>query len=549
MFGRGVSLGDKSLLVFGAVVVVIATLAAGLLWWRVGEVGLHSQMSATRDMARFWAGAHVATEAQRSVTASWSVEEADGASARVRYTPWFEWDARAASDAGGFASEARRKFDTVKPNERAAAEHQAFAKQNGARVFRVAKVVFNGEGQRAGVLEVERTSPDAGSILWIDRVLLGVLAVGAGGLSVLAFYLVTSRIILAPVRQLRETAEAVRGGDLGIRADVHTGDEFEELAEAFNLMLTDLQSQQQAMRGVNKSLDLELTKLAERNLSLFESARLKGEFLARVSHELRTPMNAIIGFAELLQEGASAEREAPARASDPDRIERRQKYLNNILSAGRTLLEMINDLLAMARIEAGNIEVSVQELDVASACEGLGALIKPLADKKSIRLVIQTPGAGGDADAARALVIRTDVKKFEQIVFNFLSNAVKFTPESGAVTLRAEQLHGADGVTRVRVSVLDTGPGIPKDQHAFVFEKFTQIDGSRTREHQGTGLGLAIAKEFAELIQGEIQLVSEAGRGSMFSLIVPTEVDEAEAKRAASRVVGRVRERGRVGAA
>ncbi len=378
---------------------------------------------------------------------------------------------------------------------------------------------------------------------------MSVGALIAGLLSFGAFYVILTRMILAPVRSLRETADLVRAGNTSTRSDIQTGDEFEELADAFNLMLTDIESQQQQMRGINKSLDLEITKLAERNLALYDSARLKGEFLARVSHELRTPMNAIIGFAELLQEAAESEKGDPARASDPDRIARRQKYLTNILSSGRTLLEMINDLLAMARIEAGNIEVSVQEVSVTESCEGLLALIKPLADKKSVRLTFDAPRSADTESESRIPLVRTDPKKFEQIIFNFLSNAVKFTPEGGDVTLRCERLRGADGVGRVRVSVLDTGPGIPAEQHAYVFERFTQIDGSRTREHQGTGLGLAIAKEFAELLQGEIQLISEPGRGSMFSLIIPLSLDEAAAKEAASRVVSRVRERGRVGVA
>jgi two-component system sensor histidine kinase BarA len=572
MLARGISLADKSLLLFAAAVVAVVTLACGGLWWRVGAITDEAHASATRDFARYWSAENLRTPAALGQAHDSSFEDADGSAVRVRYVPWFQWDSDGAAAAAGgasgggasgvvadagaaFRAAARKKFDSVTPNARTPAEYAAVSNESKGRVCRQALVSFNEEGQRSGVVLIERRSGSGG--LWFDRLFMSAGALVAGLLSFGAFYVILTRMILAPVRSLRETADLVRAGNVSTRSDIHTGDEFEELADAFNLMLTDLQTQQQQMRGQNKSLDLEITKLAERNLALYDSARLKGEFLARVSHELRTPMNAIIGFAELLQEAAESERADPGRSADPDRIARRQKYLTNILSSGRTLLEMINDLLAMARIEAGNIEVAVQEVNVGESCEGLLALIKPLADKKLVRLTLDVPGGtagigrgpdAGDAETPLPLV-RTDPKKFEQIVFNFLSNAVKFTPEHGEVTLRCERLRGADGVGRVRVSVLDTGPGIPADQHAFVFERFTQIDGSRTREHQGTGLGLAIAKEFAELLQGEIQLVSEPGRGSMFSLIVPLTLDEAAAKEAASRIVGRVRERGRVGVA
>lgn len=547
---RDISLAQKCQLLFAGAVVVIVMLALAAPWFRVGSVVDQAHTDASRQFASLWASEHLGSDAALAIGKAAEIESADGSRCRARYVPWFDWEKEAAAEpAGSFVAAARKAFDSITPGQRTPAEWIDARNDDRGALYRFASVQYNTEGQRAGVLLIERRSMEARGVVFRSRVVLFVAALLAAALGLVAFHFITTRLILEPVRRLRETAELVRSGNLNTRSDIHTGDEFEELAEAFNSMLTDLQSQQQQMRGINRSLDLELTKLAERNLALYEAARLKGEFLARVSHELRTPMNAIIGFAELLQETAAADRENPTRAGEPDRVTKRAKYLNNILSAGRTLLEMINDLLAMARIEAGNIEVSVQEVSVAESCEGLLALIRPLADKKSIRLTLHAPSSESRGSDPELPIIRTDPKKFEQIVFNFLSNAVKFTPEHGEVTLRAERLRSADGVGRVRVSVLDTGPGIPADQHAFVFERFTQIDGSRTREHQGTGLGLAIAKEFAELLQGEIQLVSESGRGSMFSLILPLELDEAAAKEAASRVIGRVRERGHVGVA
>ncbi len=555
---REVSLADKCQLLFGGSIIVIMALALVAPWLRLNSVVEQSQLATSRQFAR-WAQDNLSDPSQLAGAHEWAAGEADGSEMRMRYTPWFDWE-RETGESGpgepGFRAAARKKFDTIKPGGSGASELFESASEEKGRAYRYAMLVTGPDGKRTGVLTLERRSTDTARVLLQNRLIVAGAMIGAAVLALLVFYLITTRLILGPVRQLRDTAELVRAGNLDTRSEIHTGDEFEELAEAFNSMLTDLTQQQQQLRGVNRTLDLELTKLAERNLALYDAARLKGEFLARVSHELRTPMNAIIGFAELLQETAVGDRDNPVRAGEPDRVAKRQKYVTNILSAGRTLLEMINDLLAMARIEAGNIDFAVQDTSVAQSCEGLLALIKPLADKKSIRLVLQLPGhapanaqPGSTAGDAELPIIRTDPKKFEQIVFNFLSNAVKFTPENGQVTLRAERLRGADGVDRVRVSVLDTGPGIPKDQHAFVFERFTQIDGSRTREHHGTGLGLAIAKEFAELLQGEIQLLSEPGRGSMFSLIVPLTLDEAAAKDAAGKVISRVRERGRVGVA
>jgi len=286
------------------------------------------------------------------------------------------------------------------------------------------------------------------------------------------------------------------------------------------------------LRAINKSLDLQLTKLAERNTELYQAAREKGEFLARISHELRTPLNSIIGFAELLKD--VADRDAQAGLYEAEVLAKRLRYLDNIVTAGRSLLEMINELLTMAKIDAGTMRLSVGTMNVAETCEGLLALIRPLADRKSIELVLQLQGPGGalvgDALSADLPKIDTDAQKFQQVVFNFLSNAVKFTPHGGRVTLRGERMIGGDGEARIRVSVLDTGPGIPADQRARIFERFTQLDGSHTREHQGTGLGLSIAREFSAMLGGEIQLVSEEGRGSMFSLIVPMRLAEGAPK-------------------
>ena len=562
MRSSGISLADKCQLLFGGAVVLILAAALVVPWLRVEAIVDAAQLEASRQAARLWSSQNpgrtteqIVSSSPPGVSAGSQPTGPGGAPARhsevqVHFYPQWAWEGEGVKDADApFLARARKTFDQAKLEQESTLEAFEGRWDGGERVYQYATVIHNDSGQRAGVVLVVRRSEGAQGLLLRNRLYLIGSALGAGVLAVLVFYIITTRIILSPVRQLRDTAEMVRAGNLGIRSGIETGDEFEELSDAFNSMLGDLEQQQQQMRAINKTLDLKLTELAERNLSLYEAARLKGEFLASVSHELRTPLNSIIGFAEILRDGVEQEQQAPEKASDSDRIARRLRYLSNIVSAGRTLLEMINDLLAMARIEAGNIDVHVQEVSVGATCEGLVALIKPLADRKSLKLNVQLASGGGGgfvSDPAKSDLpaVKTDPKKFEQIVFNFLSNAVKFTPEGGEVTLRAERLKGSDGVPRLRVSVLDTGPGIPASQHAFVFERFTQIDSSRTREHQGTGLGLAIAKEFAELLQGEIQLVSEVGRGSMFSLILPMELNESLAKEAATKLVGRVRERG-----
>jgi signal transduction histidine kinase len=205
-------------------------------------------------------------------------------------------------------------------------------------------------------------------------------------LAVLVFYLITHRLILQPVRRLKTVAERVREGDISTRAAIETGDEFEELSETFNAMLGELQKAQERMRTTNAALDLKVSELSERNSALFEAAKVKGQFLANVSHELRTPMNSVIGFGELLLEIAYAEQQA---GDDSTRLEKRIRYLDNIVSAARQLLEMINGLLEMAKIEAGKAELNVDQVGLAEACEGLVGLIYPLARRRGIEVKLE----------------------------------------------------------------------------------------------------------------------------------------------------------------
>jgi signal transduction histidine kinase len=326
----------------------------------------------------------------------------------------------------------------------------------------------------------------------------------AGTLAIVIFYLVTTRLILQPVRVLQETAEKVSEGDLNIRSDINTGDEFQVLSETFNTMLVNLKNSADQLRAVNKSLDLRLGQLAESNVALYESNRLKSEFLANVSHELRTPLNSILGFAELLKD---------LMQSDDPKIAR---YIQNIHSAGHNLLDLINDLLDLAKIEAGRMEVRSEPLSLVDLFEALSSVLKPLTEPKQLTIV---PAVRPDVP-----IVETDPAKLQQILYNFLSNAIKFSPAGEKIDVSAE----LDG-DRVLISVTDRGPGIETEKQGMIFEKFRQLDGSVTRQHSGTGLGLAISRELATLLGGSIGLQSQHGGGATFYVRLPLKIEPANA--------------------
>jgi signal transduction histidine kinase len=346
--------------------------------------------------------------------------------------------------------------------------------------------------------------------VFVNRLFIFIAGLLAGVLAIVVFYLISTQLILRPVRVLRETAEKVSQGNLDIRSDISTGDEFQQLSETINRMLANLKQNEDQLRAINKGLDLKLDQLAESNLALYESNRLKSEFLANVSHELRTPLNSILGFADLLKDGGAA--------ADPKAL----RYVQNILSSGKNLLDLINDLLDLAKIEAGKMEVRSEPLSLSDLFEGLINILKPLAEKKELALVASV---GRDVP-----ILETDPAKLQQVLYNFLANAIKFSPVSGRIDLLAER---EDEPQQVRICVTDQGPGIPPEKQGMIFEKFRQIDGSHTREHGGTGLGLAISKELTTLLGGRIGLHSETGQGTTFWIVLPVKI-VAEAKRIAA---------------
>ncbi len=365
------------------------------------------------------------------------------------------------------------------------------------------KAHFNKAGDLAGVISVKMPMESTNLAINRNRAILITAALVTAILAMVASYAIVRYVIVKPVQHLRDVSDAIAAGKLNIRSQIQTGDEFEELSHAFNRMLHNLVAMQQELREVNRDLDKKVDELAQANLALFEMNRLKSDFLATMSHELRTPLNSIIGFSEVL-------------GSSDSLNERQRKYATNIQNSGKMLLGMINDILDLAKIESGKMEVRAEDFSVRDICEALVNLMRPLADRRTLDLELELDEG--------VPLLRQDPGKMRQIIYNLLSNAIKFTPEGGRVTLRAFPT-GRDLV----IEVADTGIGIAAEDREKIFEKFRQVnaptlDGVLTREHQGTGLGLSIVRELCRLLGGDVSLVSEPGVGSTFTVRVPLQL-------------------------
>ena len=237
-------------------------------------------------------------------------------------------------------------------------------------------------------------------------------------------------------------------------------------------------------------------KLLHAKLEAEAASRTKSEFLANMSHELRTPLNSIIGFSDILLEQVFGELN-----------ERQLKYVNNISTSGKHLLELINDILDLSKVEAGKMELHYSEFSMDSVFEEAKAVLTPLAQDKSLEIEFRIEAVS---------TIEADRSRLIQILYNLVSNAIKFTPEGGKVLVNCMK-----SGNRVLISVIDTGIGIsPKDQRK-LFQPFTQLDASSSRQYCGTGLGLALVKKIVNLHQGEIWVESEVGKGSTFIFALP----------------------------
>jgi two-component system, NarL family, sensor histidine kinase BarA len=519
-----ISLANKCQLLFGAAVVLILTAALAVVALRMEALVERGPKQRTQDFAQWWLADEIRFGGELNQVSQIAGGLAPGVSKAVSVIPKEQFERQGEHDP--FFSQAVERFQT-RP-----ASFELFGEAKDAQqktYYRYARAIRKSDldrvrGGAAGgfsptvgssaladplemVLLIHIRDDDAPKQIMLNRIYLVTAGLVSGLLAIGVFWFITMRVILSPVRLLHGYAAKVSQGDLNIRSDINTGDEFQQLSNMFNTMIENLKSNQDQLRSINKSLDLKLGEMAESNVALYEANKVKGEFLANVSHELRTPLNSIIGFAEVLGETLAGH--------DNPKDEKRRRYAANIVTSSRRLLDLINDLLDLAKIEAGRMELRVGPVSVADTVEGLLNLIRPLAEKHQITVKQKTP--------PNLPVPQTDAGKLQQILFNFLANAVKFTPFEGAVTVTAEPItpEDSDNPTHIRISVHDTGPGIADDDQKRVFEKFVQLDPGVTKEHGGTGLGLTISQELAHLLQGKIELDSTPGKGATFSLTIP----------------------------
>ena len=366
--------------------------------------------------------------------------------------------------------------------------------------------IARGEGDLMAVIQVTIPNGPTLTALARNRAILLATAFITVFLAMIASYLIIRYVIVKPLKHLRDVSDAISHGNISLRAEIHTGDEFEALAVAFNRMLRHLVTTQEELRQVNVDLDNKVDQLAQVNMRLYELNTIKSDFLATMSHELRTPLNSILGFSDVL-------------GSIDSLNDKQKRYVNNIQQSGKMLLEMINDILDLAKIEAGRMNFRLSEFRIEQVAGAQCDMARPLAERKNIDLMTEFEP---DLPA-----MHQDQARVQQILGNLLSNAIKFTPEGGRidVRVRSDRRHAL-------LEVADTGVGIAPEDQQTIFEKFRQgrtaMPGgdAMTREYSGTGLGLSIVKELCKLLGGEVYVESQLGCGSTFTVRLPWRLEE-----------------------
>ena len=367
----------------------------------------------------------------------------------------------------------------------------ASLKEDGAQLRqRVAAIVADAEN---GAAESQRLSASAiaASRIWLLLIAISTLVIAG-----LIVWLFVHRYVVSRLDALAESMLGLARGNLAVPIPAAGPDELGEMSRAL-LVFRD------NARDIQAARDQAIEARAEAEAA----SRAKSTFLANMSHELRTPLNAVIGYSEILAEDAT-DRGDEASVRD----------LQKIQSAGKHLLGLINSVLDLSKIEAGRMDIYLEQVNLSHLTEEVRVIIQPLIEKNGNRLVIE--------HAANAGSMRTDLTKLKQALINLLSNAAKFT-EKGEVRLAVERQTGAEGKSQVLFKVSDSGIGMTDEQLGRLFEAFAQADSSTTRNFGGTGLGLAITRRFAILLGGSIDVVSKPGVGSTFLLSLPDQAVKA----------------------
>jgi signal transduction histidine kinase/CheY-like chemotaxis protein len=417
-----------------------------------------------------------------------------------------------------FASYGRPGAGSSPPRPPAAGEAHSFERD---RLVLPRRIVF--DGAPLGTVVIESDLDEL-------RTRLQRYAVIVAGVMLVSFALAygtarrLQRAITGPILHLAATAQAVSSQqDYSVRATGTARGELGLLVRTFNHMLDQIQDRDAALQRARADLEgqvaerthnlqAEITErklledklraknseLEEQSRRVQEATRLKSEFLANMSHELRTPLNAIIGFAELMHDGKVGP-VSPAH----------KECLADILTSSRHLLQLINDVLDLSKVEAGKMEFRPERVEVAKVIGEVKDILRGLTAKKRIRLAVEIdPGL-------QEVVL--DPGKLKQVLYNYLSNALKFTPDGGRVTVRAR----LEPPGHFRLEVADTGIGIRPEDLGRLFAEFQQLDASTSKAHPGTGLGLALTKRIVEAQEGRVGVSSVVGQGSVFHAVLP----------------------------
>ncbi len=332
-----------------------------------------------------------------------------------------------------------------------------------------------------------------------------LILVAVVSLITIAIALSTAYGILRPVAALTNAAKQISQGRWDTPLpETESKDEVGELTTSFNTMVQTVRDRNTQLTKVNESLTAQKTELTRANAIARESIRLKSEFMSTMSHELRTPLNAILGFSGIMLSGMGGEIDEEA-----------QHMIERIESNSNRLLHLINDVLDLAKIEAGRMELTSQPFSPHVLVDRWSAEVGVLANKKALKLKINV-----DPNLPDKLI--GDPERITQIAINLLSNAFKFT-EKGTVTLDVDK---QDTTWTIRVT--DTGIGIPPHALGYIFDEFRQVDGTSTRAFGGSGLGLSITRNICRMMDGTVQVTSELGKGSVFTVTLPLNIANTE---------------------